>query len=894
MRTHLLSIVLANSISMHALADQSHLVNADFEQGYNEFTASNPQTAQLTLNQIEPISGLQSLQLSLTNWSSGSYSYFYPWGQAPTLLGMTLRAKVKLLNPVQGGTLQLRSLVKVNSGQHIQDSINLNPFTEQIQTICQPIILSEDEQVTGYSIALALQGGTAEVLLDDVTLTPDLPNEACASDIDDGIHNNPSLEPSYLLPADRIARLAQAAQKETPAWQTFQSKLAANLAKERIYNTWDYAGAYALSYRITGNKIHGTKAKQLFLERYVSEPIVGWQYYSNRNLFRSQARWSQYTYAWAKTMFSEQQQRDIEAIFALWGDYWLDYLGYSDDFSKMRWQDTDEVTSLAENLSLLGMTLQNAHDPQIREKSTQYLNAGDRLLKEYVVDKFMDDVMAGGVWAEGVDYSPGTMMHWMRLYMYNKELRNIDYPNDYAEQVVLAYLHQTLAGGTGMYFYGDQEHVDDYVPLSGDHRYAMMLHLIAMVENPERRIQAQAWLEQVIEKEGYPNGSMDTGLERVLFEPEEPISEAPQQPGTFFYAPGTGLVASRSDWSRSATNLYFLNSPAIVDHQHFDTLSFDIAHAGKWITKEMTGYGKFAINSTAHNTILIENATHDGSSNPAHRAAGRGQYVTLYDSPKMSFIAARAEQTYNMLGYWQASYAKKIARQLVFLKPNIVLVYDSIETEPSVIRDLMQYHQELGLQAGDKYVRSVKQNQRFLAQPIFDGDRVSSINDGKEFIYQPILPKDYTLSIVDETQYYQDVLTYQAPLNQRKWHTQLEANTPQVNNELLSVLSFADVGEVPEVNVQELDEVSPSHLGVYVQAAGRVDEIVLFSKELLSPYAQDIYFTQPVESGATVHINGLAAGQRYQLLHDGQQVQLRADEQGEMLVSEQGMLIFHL
>lgn len=171
---------------------------------------------------------------------------------------------------------------------------------------------------------------------------------------------------------------------------------------------------------------------------------------------------------------------------------------------------------------------------------------------------------------------------------------------------------------------------------------------------------------------------------------------------------------------------------------------------------------------------------------------------------------------------------------------------------------------------------------------------MSSINDGKEFIYQPILPKDYTLSIVDETQYYQDVLTYQAPLNQRKWHTQLEANTPQVNNELLSVLSFADVGEVPEVNVQELDEVSPSHLGVYVQAAGRVDEIVLFSKELLSPYAQDIYFTQPVESGATVHINGLAAGQRYQLLHDGQQVQLRTDEQGEMLVSEQGMLIFHL
>jgi hypothetical protein len=597
-----------------------------------------------------------------------------------------------------------------------------------------------------------------------------------------------------LLTNERINEVKRKIAEDNTAWIALTNKID-NYFVQVPYNAGEYAGSFALAFYISGETKYMQRAIELLEKTYFIVPDIGWQSYDSRNSFRSGARWAIMGYTWIKSYVSQDQQIKIESFFALWAEYWLEYIDFNNDFKNFRIGDSDEVTSLAENLTLLGYALSGSS--QHANLSQQLLSAGDTLLNRFVVGDYMNDIMAGGAWAEGSDYSPNTQRHWIRIFMINKDQRDISYPTNYAHDAIQALIHQTLANYSSMYKYGDEEVATDHEPLSDDYRYEFALELMGLLEDEKDLAQLSQWFNTLLANDGYKKSSMTTHFQRLLYHNplfNNGLSAYPES--TFNVSPGVGLIGSRSDWTNSATNLYFINRKLRVDHEHRDALSFDVAHSGNWITKEVTGYDGPSALSIAHNTILIENAD-NGSSNPTRRPAGEPKYLHISNDQHTTLISADATDTYNMSGYYTTNYAELVNRQLAFIKPSIVITYDHVITFPDQIKDLIKYN-NLDLTQGMSYTRWVKTIQHFQAKPKRQEllNNTFVINDGKsKVLFQNIWPVNATIEVVDEQKLWADVAAYQVPENQKKWHLSISNNSKTSNSELINIMQFSSTDE---------------------------------------------------------------------------------------------------
>ncbi|WP_077338938.1 PKD domain-containing protein [Pseudocolwellia agarivorans] len=598
-----------------------------------------------------------------------------------------------------------------------------------------------------------------------------------------------------LLTNDRINQVKRKIAEDDTAWNDLTNNLV-RYFNQIPYNSGEYAGSFALAFYVSGEMKYMERVIELLEHTYFSEPDIGWKYYQDRNAFRSASRWAIMGYTWIKLYIPLTQQIKIENILSLWGEYWLEYIDFENDFKNFRIGDSDEVTSLAENLTLLGYALNGS--PKYIDLSQQLLNAGDALLNRFVVDYYMKDIMAGGAWAEGSDYGPATQAHWMRIFMINKDQRDIPYPINYAHDALQVLIHQTLANYSGVYKYGDEERATDYEPVFDDNRYLFAFELMGLLEDEEDIAQLTQWFNTLLAKEGYKTTSITTHFQRLLHHDPKLKNNVPVFPkSTINISPGVGIVSSRSNWTSSATNLYFINREIRVHHEHRDALSYDLAYKGNWITKEKTGYDGVASSSLAHNTILIENAD-KGSSNPTLRAAGTPKYLHISDDQYTTLISADATDTYNMSGYYATNYAELVNRQLAFIKPNIVIAYDHVKTFPDQIKDLIQYSDQ-GLTQGMSHTRWVKTIQHFQAKP--ERQELSSntfvINDGKnQVLFQNIWPINTNIEVVDEQKLWADIVEYQIPENQKKWHLSISNDSKTPDSEIINIIQFASVDEV--------------------------------------------------------------------------------------------------
>jgi hypothetical protein len=601
-----------------------------------------------------------------------------------------------------------------------------------------------------------------------------------------------------LLTHERINEVKRKIAEDSTAWIALTNKID-NYFVQVPYNSGEYAGSFALAFYVSGEIKYMQRAIELLEQTYFSVPDIGWQSYNSRNSFRSGARWAIMGYTWIKSYISENKKIEIENILALWAEYWLNHVDFQNDFNSFRVSDTDNLTSLAESITLLGYAL--SESSQHANLSRQLLSAGDTLINRYVVDYYMEDIMAGGAWAEGSDYSPNTQRHWIRTFMLNKDQRDITYPTNYAHDALQALIHQTLASYSGVYKYGSEEAATDYDSLSGDYRYEFALDLMGILTDEKDLAQLYQWFNTLLEREGFKNSSIITHFERLLYYNPLFSSDLASYPEkTVNIATGIGLISSRVDWSQNSSNLFFINRKVRVDHEHQDALSFDIAFQGKWISKETSGYSGASATSSAHNTILIENASTDGSSNPTSRPAGDPSFYSVYNDDDITTISAEAKNTYNMIGYFATDYAKKVNRQLAFIKPSTIIVYDHIVTDKSKIRDLKQYS-PLDLTTAQEHTRWVKIIQHVQSLPTVMENHQNSYqvnSESTQLAYQVHWPLDAKINIVDEAVLWANSSDYAVPENQKKWHFEVTQPLANENNEFITSLNFGDNAEGAE------------------------------------------------------------------------------------------------
>ncbi len=627
------------------------------------------------------------------------------------------------------------------------------------------------------------------------------------------------------LTDERLASIHKKMNNKHASWRYLISKL------EKYYKVVPYGAArfipaYALAYKIGGDARYLKKVKELFLISYKD-----WNY-KNRNNFRAHSQYAHYAYSWLKNDLSASERDVYKNMFRTWGTYWLDYVDYENNFSDYRVNDSDETTSLAENLLLLAISLDGSD-----KLADKLYAASDAMLNKFVVGQFMNGHMAGGMWGEGSYYSSGTMQHWVRAFILNKELRGIPYPNKYMQDVILATIHNTYPGFTGMFQYVDVQAAKDYALPLKNHRYDLMISLIDGVSSPEIKALGQDWLNKSLTVDRAPNSSGDTGLWRVLFEQDEASQTAfpiVRELDTTYYVPGIEMLVMRDSWEDGGTVVYMQAGKGHVDHAQKDALSFNIISDGVNISKEMTGYGRsFAGTSAAHNTLLIEHndntlnkpVDYTWGSSLKSRPAGGGSIRTYDSGDAYAYVYADATQLYNMK-WWDRvrKYTNHVTRKLFFIKPEVVIVYD-----------LVDLNKEYGS-------RKMKYIQHFQSKPSLSNGIYSAENEGKIFQFKTLFPSDVKTTVVDEhlgsfwgngVSSKSSRASKEVPDNQLKWHLSISPFKEELKTELINILSFGDQAthDMPDatvINKESGNMPSANMVGAHVNGAGK-DHIVLFN-----------------------------------------------------------------
>ena len=678
-------------------------------------------------------------------------------------------------------------------------------------------------------------------------------------------------EPAPLLiPPDRSDFIASKYASNEPSWQFLQEKANAYLSlSNSAYGISEKAATLALAYRVSGRADYRDRAMDMFMAFFINGSFN----YQGRNDFRWHGPWAFLTYTWLYNDWSVANKVTIINEFNTWAQYWVTHSAPPPVGSThFRIGDSDHISFLSEIFLMMAVSLENEDattrvadtgvplaeviiDPDGTEIPTSSIlfAKSDWILNDMVVAQYMNDWMEGGLWSEGTDYSPGTMEHWMRAYLINKEIRNISFPNNYYEDVLYSTIYSTYPAYNGIYQYRDIEQVaayGDYRPPAGDYRYDMMLHILAMLDNNSNsKALAQFWINAVTEKN--PNAPAEANeVWRFLFEGAGgATAQSPENLAldTTFIAEGEGFVSTRTGWGENASVLFFLNSKNYVDHEHADALSFDIVHKNAVITKEMTGYRLNATDSppftgTAHNTLLIENESPDGSSNPRGRGEGDGVNRVVSSTREYTYIEADATKVYNRgEGYMPDIYADNVVRKIAFLKEkNIVIVYDNIVILP------------------DASPRWTKYIQHFQEEPVEENNVYSASSNGSKIFFKSLYPANVSISKVDESLYWSNASTVEAPLNQRKWHLSITNPDNPDDVEYLNIIYFDDdtVATMPVSALLHSDNgnVSTNNMaGVHIVGAEE-DTIALFNN---NPNGAGI------QSSVSYHINGNNNGTHY-------------------------------
>lgn len=385
------------------------------------------------------------------------------------------------------------------------------------------------------------------------------------------------------------------------------------------------------------------------------------------------------------------------------------------DKKKVRWAANNYYAGHLRNLGLSVLALDPADDPDGKLRAHMKSLTGAWL---YVSDALMRGDMAGGMGAEGFEYSPQSLGYVAMLLSAMATSGTADakaygpqvtFENPFWKDVLPAYVHSlspaTFAPPAGEYaylaplysvaWYGDGDHTwaGDPIGVLGP------LAIRDRLAGDEARLGLYRWLETNV-----PHGGAKELLSRardanqfsapilyfMLFDPQGKTEDPrPGLPLTHF-APGLGRILARTSWTPEATWFTYKLSWSTIDHQHTDGNMFELYRKGEWLIKERTGYGIAVGCSDQKNSVAIENdrPVHDeGYRKTTQRRGSQWLYVadgdpTLRVSLADDFVAAEGEATplYNS-SYEKATDVLHASRSIVWLKPDRVVVYDRAATK---------------------------------------------------------------------------------------------------------------------------------------------------------------------------------------------------------------------
>ncbi|MCC6976659.1 MAG: hypothetical protein IT322_21825 [Anaerolineae bacterium] len=432
------------------------------------------------------------------------------------------------------------------------------------------------------------------------------------------------------------------------------------------------------------------------------------------------------TVDWIYDSLSADDKARINQVFTRWGAEIIEHayhhpepVGLINDPAlladpmQVRWAGNNYFTAHMRNLGMMALAL----DPADSSEALQgYLkNATGAWL--YLFDALSRTEAKGGLLPEGFEYSPQTASYVIQFLLALKTAGQAD-PALHGPQVVLeqnpfwddfvsAFLHAISPDtvldpdeGVTVYqpaWYGDAQryHLADFIDAFG------ALGLYDQVVGNHNRLNALRWIQLNI-----PSGGAAALADRVrrsdnfrsailyflLFDPAAPPPTDPRVTlPPDFVASGLQHLFSRTDWSAEATWLTYGLSWNSIDHQHADGNHIEFYRKGEWLTKARVGYANIAegiASSEFRNTLAIQNSRpldrgdddwridlwRRGSQWNLVASGDPGVLISAFD-PLYTYAAGDATNLYNS-EYEGAVEVKHASRALIWLKPDLIIVYD--------------------------------------------------------------------------------------------------------------------------------------------------------------------------------------------------------------------------
>ncbi|MFD2332792.1 Ig-like domain-containing protein [Cohnella sp. GCM10020058] len=240
----------------------------------------------------------------------------------------------------------------------------------------------------------------------------------------------------------------------------------------------------------------------------------------------------------------------------------------------------------------------------------------------------------------------------------------------------------------------------------------------------ENRDGLAQWMADRIDSKNVGN-SASRWLGILYYDPTVAATPVSAQP-TLHLFDNLGLAVSRSDWSGDESIVAFKSGPPMghkdlsMDgffgggHQHPDANHFLVYANGEYLIRDDGYADKLTSN---HNTLLVNEIGQIGEggtwfdSVASKTARSDADILKAESNPTFDYMVGEAAGTYPAdLGL------EKYERHLIFLKPNLLIVVDDIETSQPQNLELRFFPEQQGVQTlanGDYLVTSARSALRF-------------------------------------------------------------------------------------------------------------------------------------------------------------------------------------
>lgn len=161
-----------------------------------------------------------------------------------------------------------------------------------------------------------------------------------------------------------------------------------------------------------------------------------------------------------------------------------------------------------------------------------------------------------------------------------------------------------------------------------------------------------------------------------------------------YYGAGTGHVFARSSWAADATWLHFTAGPYSESHAHRDQGQL-LLFKREWLAFDANVESHSGINQTEdfHNLVKLSRG---GTALRQREGAGPAQLYALYDEDAFLWAAGDLAPAYAA-----ADGVQTLEREVLFVKPNTVVVFDRVAATPAVDADWLLSSPAAPTQAGN-------------------------------------------------------------------------------------------------------------------------------------------------------------------------------------------------